>query len=89
MFTLQTTSNRASRTIAGTVDSRVKIFFGVLDDDIRQVGQHHLNMAAFILTTARAINVIQTYPYALDMIVSGTQGKSESPFYVATQGIRQ
>jgi hypothetical protein len=49
----------------------------------------YLNAAAFVLTTARAVNVTQSHHDFLNVVVSGAQGKTQAPLYVTAQGIRQ
>lgn len=53
----QPASNRTPGAISCAIDGSIKIIFGILDYDVRQIGKLHLDVAAFVLAAARAIRV--------------------------------
>jgi hypothetical protein len=83
-LTCKPTPNCASGAISGTVNGGVEIFLGIFDHDIGKTRYHHLNVAAFVCSTARTVNIRKSHQYTLDMIVSGAQCKTQTSFNVAS-----
>jgi hypothetical protein len=88
-LTRQAASNRAASAVSGTVDGHVEIFFSIFNDDIWQMRDYDLDMTAFVLAAAWAVDVRQAHPDALDVLVSAAQSKTQAAFNMTAQGIRQ
>jgi len=88
-MTSQSTSNGSTGAISGPVNGVIHILIGILDDDIGQLRQNHLDMAAFILTTAWTVDIRQPHGYALNVCIPGAQCRPEAAFNMTAQGICQ
>jgi hypothetical protein len=83
----KTACYRAPGAINRTVNRDIEIGLGILDHDIRFVRQGHLYVTAFIVATARAINVREVHDYFAHVMPGPAQRELQAPFGVLAQAV--
>ena len=85
-FACQSTIDGTPGPFGGAIDGRVHVFFGVFDDHVDQFWQYDMDLAALVIAATWAIDIRESDLDALNLVVTGTQGKIQTSFDVTTQG---
>ncbi|MFT3850025.1 MAG: hypothetical protein QM739_15535 [Propionivibrio sp.] len=80
---------RIAGAVGGSVDGDVEVRIGFLDHDTAMMRQWNLNLATFVETAARAIDVGQPYGDAVDIVARTIKRELKSPLGMLAQAVGQ
>jgi LysR family transcriptional activator of nhaA len=75
--------------ISCSVNGDVQVGLGILNHHVGHAVQHYPQLAAFVDTTARTVDIGQQHYYSLNVIIETGQCKPQAPFSVVAQGFGQ